>query len=1039
MDYVHLHTHSEFSFNSGVAKPFELAKKAKEMGMEAIALTDTNRMSGLILFYQACKKYNIKPILGVELTEHSGEGKVVLLAKNKKGYEELCTIVSQRNLDPNFKFSNSFELEWKNLFFLTNYPNLLQMIATSPNRRNLFGELVNTSRALSTRSKELHKLARKNKIPIVATNDVYFLNRDDWNTHKLLRAIGLNATLTRLTPNEVAPEWAYLKSSEEMGKTFGGLLTALKNSKRIADMCNVHLEFGKWIMPEVKVPGGKTPEVYLRKLAMEGLQRNFLGKSSFQKAKRIQETELKVITKLGYASYFLIVLDIRMWAGQNFSQSYRKPTDCTILRGSAANSLTFFNIGASDLDPIRYDLYFQRFLNEDRASPPDADLDFGWDERDEVLKYIEERWGSDRVAMTCTFQHFRRRASFRETAKVFGYSEEQISEIVKSGWNAAYLDSEVQKIQNLANTIVGKPRFLGQHPGGLLITNDPICRHVGLERSGGEKDRVITQLDMHSGIDELGLIKFDILGNGSLSVLRDTLAQVESQGLPDPDVSTLENCYSDQKTIEVISKGRTRGIFYIESPAQSRLNKKARVETFEELTITSSLVRPAGSAYCNEFIERHRKSKNGIKDWEYLHPSLDSVLKETHGILAFQEDVTKVCHKIAGLTYKQADKIRKMMNSLHEGSVTDSEWKDVASGFIKGCMATSGFDKNQAIELWKMVASFTGFSFCKSHSGSYAQLSFQCAYLKAHFPAQFLSAVISNNHGFYSRDTYLNEARRWGVRILPIDINQSKAKYFGKHDWIRPGFMHIKGLRESSKTAIVEDRNSRGPFRNMDDFLARLDHTIGKKDIEKLILVGAFDCFGISQTELQYRLESGYGRRRGGFSFSNEGGRLDLANYTLTQRCLNELDLLGFMVSGNILDILELHPSSKNSVMAKEIEKNSGRGIKVFGWPVTFRGHTTSNREAMSFMTIEDKTGSIDVIFWPRNHARFSEVLKEPGPFQIWGKVTDDWGTFCLEAENIKPVSWSPAQVDYDLAAKRLSGSFNDYRYHDISSAITAA
>jgi len=758
----------------------------------------------------------------------------------------------------------------------------------------------------------------------------------------------------------------------------------------------------------------------------------------YEKAKKIQEMELDVIAKLGYSSYFLIVLDIRQWANRTFSGNYRKNTDCTIMRGSAANSLTFFNIGASDLDPIRYDLYFQRFLNEDRASPPDADLDFGWDERDQVIEYIEKKWGSERVAMTCTFQHYRRKASFRETAKVYGYSDEQISQIVKSGWKPVYLDGDVQKIQRFANTIIGKPHFLGQHPGGLLITNDPISHHVGLERSGGEKDRVITQVDMHSGIDDLGLIKFDILGNGSLSVLRDALAQVEEQGLPDPNVTNLERCFVDPKTIEVIKKGRTRGVFYIESPAQSRLNKKAGVETFEELTITSSLVRPAGSAYCNEFIDRHRKSKQGIKDWEYLHDSLEPILSETHGILAFQEDVTKVCHKVAGLTYKQADKIRKMMNSLHEGAIGNSEWKEVAMGFVSGCIKTSGLDREKALELWKMVSSFTGFSFCQSHSGSYAQLSFQCAYMKAHYPAQFLSAVISNNHGFYSRDTYLNEARRWGVKVLPIDINQSKIKYYGKHDWIRPGIMHAKGLREETKKIVMAERDANGPYRNLEDFLRRINK-VGKKDVERLILVGAFDSFGISQPELLYRLEAGMGKRFGGLAFGNESRNLNLDNFSLTDRCLNELDYLGFMISGNILDILELHPGAKHAVAAKDIEAYSGKGVKVFGWPVTYRGHTTSKKENMAFLTIEDKTGAVDVIFWPRNYQRFAEVLRESGPFEIWGKVTEDWGTYSIVAENIKPVAWSPVQVDYDLAAEKLAGSFKDYRYHDISSTITAA
>mgnify|MGYP002039546459 CR=1 FL=1 len=330
--------------------------------------------------------------------------------------------------------------------------------------------------------------------------------------------------------------------------------------------------------------------------------------------------------------------------------------------------------------------------------------------------------------------------------------------------------------------------------------------------------------------------------------------QLEEQGIPDPDVTDLEKCYKDPQTLEVITRGRTRGIFYIESPAQSRLNKKAGVESFEELTIASSLVRPAGSAYCNEFIDRHRKTKMGVNDWEYLHPSLEPVLKETCGILAFQEDVTKVCHKIAGLSYRQADKIRKMMNSLHEGSVGNAEWKEVARGFIDGCMNTSGLSFEQATDLWKMVSSFTGFSFCKSHSASYAQLSFQCSYLKAYYPAQFIASVISNEHGFYTKEVYLNEARRWGISILPMNINASRDKYWGKHSWIRPGMMQVRNLTQKSLANLLHERRENGDFRNLVDFIEFV-HSLSevKVIVSTLFFRGFLTDFGFFIATLFFR------------------------------------------------------------------------------------------------------------------------------------------------------------------------------------------
>ncbi len=675
-------------------------------------------------------------------------------------------------------------------------------------------------------------------------------------------------------------------------------------------------------------------------------------------------------------------------------------------------------------------------------------MDFGWDERDAVLQHVVERFGRDRVAITCTTNHFQRRAAFRETAKVFGYSEEQVTEILDSfkTKDSRISDSEILKLSNMAAKIKGKPRFLGQHPGGVLIANDPIWRHVACEYSGGEKNRIVTQIDMHNGIDELGLIKFDLLGNGSLSVLRDTLLQLEEQHLPDPEVWDLEKCYADPMVQDTIAKGKTRGIFYIESPAQIRLNQKAKAGTFEEITITSSLVRPAGTKYIKVFVERHRKEKLGIRDWDFLHPSLKPLLEETHDVLAFQEDVTKVCNHVAGLTYKKADKVRKMMNSLHEGILTSDEWKNISREFIEGCRQKSGLSLKQAVELWERVSSFTGFSFCKSHSASYAQLSFQCTYLKTHYPAQFLSAVISNNHGFYTRDVYLNEARRWGVRILPIHINESRIKYIGKHDWIRPGMQHVRNLSQKGMENIIAERERNGRFCNLADFIRRVN--IHRKEIDNLIRVGAFDGFGLSQPELLFFLDSAYRKLRpdqpelfsGSAIVGIAGQHPDLSDYTMMQKCLNELDLLGYMISGNILDILALHAGSRNATPLSDAPLHTGKHIKVFGRPITERIHTVMPQgKPMKFLTLEDSSGCLDVIFWPDTFEKYSDILLSNSPFEIWGKVTEDWDSHCLEAGSVKPAIWSPNQIDFMAASKKLEMSYKYFKTYDDVPQIHAA
>ncbi|MGA2506112.1 MAG: DNA polymerase III subunit alpha [Chitinispirillaceae bacterium] len=1035
MNYVPLHTHSVFSFHAGVCTISELVARAITLGLKSLALTDIDRMSGLILFYLECRKSGIKPILGVELTDPSDKaiGRLVLLAKNADGYADLCELITQRQIDDTFCFEKTFAKKWNNLIFITHSPHLLELFAATPNRTDLYGELINNSSESRTKSLRIEEKAVELNIRCIVSDNSFFLHENDWETHKILTAIGLTSTLSRLKPDEYSPRCAFLHSCREMERLFPRHGNAIAETGRIAERCTVELDLGKLIMPRIEVPLGFTPDSYLRMLAMNGLEANYAAKNEYHKARELQEMELSVIEKLGYPSYFLIVKDVHDWSAATLSSGYRRPVDTTILRGSAANSITFYNLGVSTLDPIKHDLYFQRFLNEDRASPPDADLDFGWDERERALDYMVEHWGREHVAITSTTNHFRGRAAFRETAKVFGYSEEQVTTLLSyQRSKTKKIDAEeIRFITEQARAIKGKPRFLGQHPGGVLLTNDPIQRHCACEYTTGPKRRLVTQIDMHNGIDELGLIKFDLLGNGSLSVLRDTLRQLADQGFTDPQVSDVDKCCNDSLVQEMVSTGRTRGIFYIESPAQTRLNTKAQARTFEEITITSSLVRPAGARYTKLFVERHRKAKQGIVDWSYLHPSLEPILHDTHDVCAFQEDITKICHLVAGLTYKDADSIRKMMNSLHEGVLSSDEHIKTAHRFIEGCMHHSGLTQAQAEELWERVSSFIGFSFCKSHSASYAQLSFKCSFLKAHYPAQFLAAVISNNHGFYSRDVYLNEARKMGVRILPISINESEIAYYGKHQWIRPGLMHVRSVCRSNLETLITERCRNGRFRNLMDFISRVD--MGRKETESLVLVGAFDGFGLTQPELLYTLDGTYNKIRPDrpslferdLSLDQRRLHPGLRDYSFAQKCLNELHLLGFMLSGDILDILDLHPAARNTVAASALPRHVGMRVKIFGWPVTQRPHMVErNNEPMLFITLEDRTGSVDVILWPDVYNRFFDTVNESGPFEVWGTVTEDHDTWTLEADTIRSVAWSPAQIDLERASKRLEKSY---------------
>lgn len=849
---------------------------------------------------------------------------------------------------------------------------------------------------------------------------------------------------------------------------FERLPEAVLNTRVIADLVKDDWHSQPWLMPQVEVPEGYTDDEYLRKCALEGLEAHYpdsetpfevmdgatdvvtqrhvevrqLAIKNRPQALEIQEKELEIISNKGYSSYFLMVKQIRDWANQQFQENYRRPKDCSVLRGSAANSITLYNLGASDLDPIRYGLYFERFLNEDRVSPPDADLDFGWDERDQVLEYIIDHFGEERCAMMCTTNTFRFRSAFREVAKVHGYTDEQITRLMRE-WKSESKDAErtqsdklrgdqqLSQILSIANRLEGHPRFLGQHCGGILITNDPITRHVACQFSGGVKNRKITQVDMHNGIDYLGLIKFDILGNGSLSVLRDALRNIEQQN-EDPEVWDLEKCFVDPGVQEILSTSQSRGIFYVESPAQMRLNQKCDARTFEEIGITSSLVRPASAAFTQTFVDRHRQYKRGVQEWSFLHPSLAGVLGETHDVVVYQEDVIRICVEIAGLSFAQADKVRKMMNSLHEGE--PDNYAETARLFQQGCQKHQGFDEVQAAELWTRISSFQGFSFCQSHSLSYAQLSFKCSYLKAHYGAEFMAAVISNDHGYYGTSIYVDEVRRMGVEVLGPCVTQSEWKYQGDSKAstpeLRVGLMHVRGLRRVWVDEMIAER-AKGPWLSFQDFLDR-NPQLGLRAVQSLIQVDAFHCFKIPQPQLLAELNLW---RRGvknklpqvsqfHGSSPNFLNQLStpisadvlpcLPDITFAEKCYQELELLGYITSGHFLKMLALHPAADHTVAMRDLEHHLYERVKIFGSPMTFRRHRVqSSGQEMLFVTMQDISGTSDLVIWPKVYERFYTQTLDKVPLEVWGIPKREDGAITFEVDRIQVASWNPGQVSF--------------------------
>lgn len=1077
--FVHLNNHSHFSLLRGVPSPQEWVQQALLLGFKALALTDTNQTGGLILFLEECKRHSILPILGVHLmNEHHPQDSFTLLARNMAGYADLCEITSQYMLhhrhqyhQEDFKMSRLLETtSMKDLVVMSHSPETLRDLASAYAKRwrdegvMFYGELIAQSPSSRKRSLQVVAIAEEYQIPLVATNANHFLDSQGHTLHRVLRAIDNNSSLEQLHPEDVCPPGAYMKSAELMREIFQRQPEAYTNAGVIAAAIEDDWTQQDWLMPKIEVPEGFSDDEYLKHCALQGLDDNYpaqsepryqesrhqesryqepryqevreLAMSHRPQALEIQHRELEIICQKGYSSYFLMVKQIRDWANQHFSESYRRPRDCSVLRGSAANSITLYNLGASDLDPIRYGLYFERFLNEDRVSPPDADLDFGWDERDQVLDYIIEHFGEERCAMMCTTNTFRWRSAFREVAKVFGYTDDQITRLMKE-WKSESRDAQadrkrgdtqLRQILDLASQIEGKPRFLGQHPGGILISNQPITRHVSCQYSGGVKNRKITQIDMHNGIDYLGLIKFDILGNGSLSVLRDALRNIEDQGFEDPEVWDLEKCYVDPGVQEILSTAQSRGIFYVESPAQMRLNLKCDAKTFEEIGITSSLVRPASAAFTQTFIERHRAYKRGVQEWSFLHPSLSGVLGDTHDVAVYQEDVIRICVEIAGMSFAQADRVRKMMNSMHEGE--PENYAETARQFQEGCQRHQGFSPAQAVELWARIASFQGFSFCQSHSMSYAQLSFKCSYLKAHYGPEFMAAVISNDHGFYGTSIYIDEVRRMGIEVLPPCVQMSEWKYRGLRDGaselLRVGLMHIRGVRRVHVDEMIRER-SRGAWLGFYDFLER-NPQMGRREVEALIQVSAFDCFGQSQTQLMAELHTWCKSKTGSLLVSGQaelsqdllqgmGVRSTippLPEISFAEKCYHELELLGYITSGHYLKMLALHPAADGTVAMADLGQFLYQRVKLFGSPMTFRRHRVhKSGQEMLFITMQDLSGTSDLVVWPRIYERFYTQTLDRVPLEIWGIPKMEDGAITFEVDSMRVARWNPGQVSF--------------------------
>lgn len=1011
--FIHLHVHSAFSLLEGGFSIPQMLFRAQELQLPAIALTDTNGLYAAVTFTKFARQLGIKPLVGACL--RSTDGSAVLLAKNRDGFAQISQIVTARHLVEGFSLRQDLKklafTSDPQMFVLSSDEELLSDLAPCWNRAHLFADLQRTERPGSEKQmRRLRDLAQFLRIGAAATGNVHFLHRQDFALHRILMAVGHQSHIHATLP--LCAEDCWLKTPLQMEHLFADIPDALRSTEQIAEQCDDDLELGRTTFPDFPLPAGETAAGLLDRLCREGLRRRYGAQPSAEAEDRLRR-EQDVIRRLGFAEYFLVVWDLLQYS-KNHGIHW-------VGRGSAANSIVSYALGITNVDPIRYNLFFERFLNPERKSPPDIDVDFGWKERDRVLAYVYDRYGHDRVAMICTYVTFTARLAVREIGKALGLPDEEItavsSRIPYGAGAAALLEDKTQfpetrdlpleqepypTILKLAAHIHGFPRHLSIHVGGIVIAPYPITERVPMQRAA--KGLVVTQYDMY-GVEDIGLVKIDLLAQRSLSVLDDVLRELQERGTPPERIFDYDFVENDCGVRELVRTGNTMGCFYIESPSMRGLLQKLRVETFEDLTAASSVIRPgvAESGMMQQYIRR----KTGEEAVTYLHPKMEMLLRETCGVMVYQEDVIRVAHEIAGMSLGEADMLRRAMSGKERSPVAMDQ---LERQFLDKA-ATRDVEAGTAREIWRQIASFAAYAFCKAHSASFAQLSLQVAYLRVYYPAEFMAAVLSNQGGYYSTMAYIEEARRMGMRILLPDVRRGAREFRaeGPHS-IRAGLMQVKDIAAKHWDAFFGER-LRQPFADFADFLLRT--SFAQTEIETLIKCGACDAFGMSRPQMLWLLKALFpaaASRRGragliGSEILQTPRVPRLRDYTLEQKLFWEMQCLDIAVSAHPLYLFKPWKKAKGFVPAQHLRDYHGEYVQVIGWLVTTKPASTRKNERMLFASFEDTGCLYETTLFPRAYQRFAGQLVNRGPYVVSGIVDEDHGVFTVTVENLRNLS----------------------------------
>jgi error-prone DNA polymerase len=1002
-DFIHLNIHSHYSRGWGIGTIEEICQTAKNLGIKRLALTDTNGLYGLVFFVQTAREMGIEPIVGSELL--SDGQRAVLLVKDLDGYANLSHIISDCHCHQDFDLTRALRQRRQGLIIFSDDFKLLKTLRRDA-IKDLFVEM-----SPGYQMARCYAFSRKTEIPPVATNRVYLVTKDQFRLHQILRAISLNTKLSRLTPEDTCWKHNFLTSPHDMIDQYPHAPAAISNSLKIADVCLVDWNFDRIIFPRFKeMDEGESFDLLYRR-TIEGCRRRY-GEITRAVKERV-EHEMRIIREKNFAHYFLTVSDITKKAQRSCG------------RGSAAASIVSYALGITHVDPIKHNLFFERFLNLDRLDPPDIDVDFAWDEREGIIDYAFARYGNRRTAMVANHNTFAARSAIREVAKVFGLTDTEIGRVTKKMgfmWRLKDIWQELSRhpkmrmvdfqkpwdeILRAAVQLEGHFNHLSTHCGGLVVVPDDIRRYCPVEISASGLQ--ILQWEKDS-VEEAGLVKIDILGNRSLAVIRDALELIKKNYGHCIDYADL-NPTSDPKTTRIFYQGDTFGVFYFESPATRQvLTKVGSGFTFEEYSrmdhfhlnvVVTSIIRPASNKNIHTWISRLRGTP-----WKPPHPLLKPVLNETLGVMVFQEQLSQAAISLAGFKPAEGDTLRKVVSKKHK----EKKLRDFYDCFVKGA-SDRGVTPKIIKEVWQMMMGFDGYSFCKPHSASYTLVAYKSAYLRAHYPAEFMAAVISNHGGYYSTFGYLSEARRMGLRILLPDINQSEIKYTGKDKAIRVGLIQLKDLSRETREFIVHERTKKGPFTTLGQFLLRAVSHIHPQDVRILIKAGCFDSIarntpraGLMWEALRFFNQKEENKTPTLFDCVQTPVPLrrfppTYGQYSKSLMLKHEFETLGFLLSLHPLERYTHIVRERGHVPARNLHDWVGKQVTTIGWLITGKTVHTKEGDSMKFISFEDTTGIYETVFFPKVYHRFCHMLNGARPYILKGKVAEEFGAITVTVD----------------------------------------